>query len=1540
MATGTSINFDAQALHDQDEADFQREELERHHELKQLLTNALDDLSDDEVDSLSSHDVTSNRSLESPLSGHFRHPVPLRGTARAPWLSTSTSTPIRAPSGAGGPFYPQPQYNGKQLFMPQHGVLNPHQQNYPNVYVGEWVDNNMNHPNMGNLGKTDLGDEYNAHIGYGTRGYVQNDPSAEPYVQTETMPPSFPRGETVGGNEVVYDYHQPVYQQSNYAQNEQYANMNNIAGSGQYQHTDYALSNDPMSPHSTHSSSQPLVNGMPKMDIDTYQVKYTGAQNNQVPNVQTDEHQIQFSPRKDHIENDRSPIHRNGHSPVAQKSSPEEARPSMGETHGHIIDRRSVMEKEQDIYIQQGRSTESDQLAQLQILYKARGREVERLKKELTTVTEDNEREIRTLKHRVALLEGERDGARISETEAQSLLTESKQTNSLLDNKISTLQGQLNIATHGRDELQEKLEAAESTIETLNHQLITLGNTESLSRTKEQHDAVLANLQQRYDQDTYTLREKLDTATRDIELKDDEINMLRREISDVTKVTDENRVDHAETINRLTRSLEESQKQCRTLLESDSSQSNAELKQQLKQLESAKAISDTVYKDLQEEVSDLKEQLTMYESVSQFGLMQTTSCSDPSDSFSHLNIKKTLDWKTPRVYKGNKEKGDSNDTITQGETILNLKTELEKCLANYREKRQQVTRLQNELKDMKQSCTDHQATKEKLENQLGITKDTLHRLEAKVEFLQETNQGGQDGQRRGHPTLTEKNLQRTLDAANREIESLTQENMELKNRIDELSETERHLCELNQELNQRMSEQVHELDQEKCLAIERCREACLQLHEDSKLLLRQELEHETQQNVESIKAELERCQSELKETKDLYVQVCQEKDDIQDQMETAKQEEIDLLKAGLDKEKENALDDLRKSLDTKLSVQIETDRKNRKKEHEETFQKELDAKIAVAKVEWFEAHKLSKQQAVDTVLKNSEKSYRARMEKDVAAKVEQALAEAKDNWLKEVLLEKVQEEKVKWTNNDLKKMLEDERTKWNNNEFKKLLDEEKMKWNNTELNEKLREEKTKWINDELKTNIELERIKWNNTVLKTRIELERTKWVDNELKPLLKEEKLKWNTTELVEKLEQEKIKWKESELVKIQEQNEEKLNNEIKQKLFQEKIKWTNTDLVKRIEEEKIKWTNTDLVKRIEEEKIKWTKTDLVQRIEEEKIKWTNNEKQIIFDENNKWLQKELNQKLESEKRKWTNSELETIVDKEKSKWMDNEIRKLQGDNLKWLNNELKQQLEEEKKKWKSIELKKILEEERVKWAKLQKTSTENHRSTEIDSLHKENRQLQHKLRKFGDLWSKEKQKIIQEKDDERKRQIADIQEQCESDLKKFLAEHQHTLDTALKSTRDQASKEKSELMRLHEEEVKWLRAREKKSVENTKCQQTNNEQNNGRDVDVVLGQMKDFYIETVKKIKSDVLSHVASSNARATERIKTEIRRHRDMSRGPSTVNRDHKLPLTSQNLERVSNNLLTRKEGERPSNERGHERLSNDRGHERLSNDRGHE
>ena len=68
----------------------------------------------------------------------------------------------------------------------------------------------------------------------------------------------------------------------------------------------------------------------------------------------------------------------------------------------------------------------------------------------------------------------------------------------------------------------------------------------------------------------------------------------------------------------------------------------------------------------------------------------------------------------------------------------------------------------------------------------------------------------------------------------------------------------------------------------------------------------------------------------------------------------------------------------------------------------------------------------------------------------------------------------------------------------------------------------------------------------------------------------------------------------------------------------------------------------------------------------------------------------------------------------------------------------------------------------------------------------------MEHQLSSSHDKWLVERQKLIDQKDAERRKAVEEAQDQVEQDYRVFLTEHQDTLDKALKSAREEFATEK----------------------------------------------------------------------------------------------------------------------------------------------------
>ncbi|XP_062579081.1 centrosomal protein of 152 kDa-like, partial [Saccostrea cucullata] len=634
------------------------------------------------------------------------------------------------------------------------------------------------------------------------------------------------------------------------------------------------------------------------------------------------------------------------------------------------------------------------QFAQLQILYKARGSKLEEITRDFEQYKQETSREIRIYKHQISLAKGEKEGTSTSLKQCQDLLMEAKTENAQLKGKLQATESQVEALQRGKEEAVKSLQTAESTIETLNQQLAEMGASDSLNRARVEHERVLSGVQQKHDKEVKVLKEKIEDLTDKLNDSNAENSTLRQKLNESYKEAENSQISRAETINRLTHSLEDSQKQCRMLLESASSHEASQLKIQLQQCTASKKIADEMILSYQEEVKDLKEQLNMFEAASCLGVLsqETTRETIHDDSMMDLGIKKTIDFdETPEPIKfSSVPKGaESQDLVT------NLKIELERCLLSNKEKRIQVTKLQEELRTCKKDLEEFRMRCERAEKS---EKDLKSKLQEWEELVRSDDK----------VSAVEARLQKDIKNLKQEKEVLSEDVEDLKKRLEEVASSEEKLSEINQQLTQQMSQMVREYDQDKREALDRCQRACESVHETAKEQLRLHMIDEFtaektglitkyERECTQLRNDLNSALHEVDQVKQLYVKVCSEKDLLEEKMkkenETETFQKLQELRAELISEKDQAVEKVKEEMAAdKEKIRSEVT-ESLKKKTEEDIQKLLETKIAMCKMEWFEEQRSSKQAAVDNAVKLTEAEWRAKLETAVDTEVESRLQE-------------------------------------------------------------------------------------------------------------------------------------------------------------------------------------------------------------------------------------------------------------------------------------------------------------------------------------------------------------------------------------------------------------------------------------------------------------------------------------------------------------------------------------------------------------------
>ncbi|XP_062357251.1 centrosomal protein of 152 kDa [Cinclus cinclus] len=591
-------------------------------------------------------------------------------------------------------------------------------------------------------------------------------------------------------------------------------------------------------------------------------------------------------------------------------------------------------------------SSENMQILQLQVLNKARERQLEELNEKL----EKSAQQIRYLNHQLSMVKDEKDGLALSLHESQKLYQNGKEREMHLEGQIKALETQIQTLTTNEEQILKQSKVAEVAMESMQKQLLELQRSDALQRAREQHEAIISALKQKYEQQVLSLEQKLDTTQSALREQKEVCKNLGEHVKQLEKLLEETKCEKTEIINRLTRSLEESQKQCANLLQTGSVQETNQLRFQLQQAQSAQIISNNMNKALQEELMELKEEIALYESAARLGVFLNDAGGERhmslGDSYVELGIKK-ITGKKPRFCSAIQNR-DMDKELSKDEIIVELKAELERLLSSNKMKRNQITQLQNSLKDCQETLEEYKQLKAEKASRdpepVTNLKDASDNLKNEVLRLKKAN-----------------------EALLQEVEAHT-------SAIEELKENEEKLKSLNQDLCCQMRKMVQDFDHDKQEAIDRCERTYQQHHEDTKAhfekelmerfaVEKQQLVQTSEETISQLKDNIEELNKEITAVKECYIGVCREKDSLETTLRQKFQQEQQLkeekLKRQLLEEKEASLKLLRTELEEEHIRSMIAAKKQWLEEKSQQVQE-----VALAKVHWEKEEKENKEQVI------------------------------------------------------------------------------------------------------------------------------------------------------------------------------------------------------------------------------------------------------------------------------------------------------------------------------------------------------------------------------------------------------------------------------------------------------------------------------------------------------------------------------------------------------------------------------------------------
>uniref|UniRef100_A0A3P8W0E9 Centrosomal protein 152 n=1 Tax=Cynoglossus semilaevis TaxID=244447 RepID=A0A3P8W0E9_CYNSE len=612
-------------------------------------------------------------------------------------------------------------------------------------------------------------------------------------------------------------------------------------------------------------------------------------------------------------------------------------------------------------------TADKEQLAQQQILNKAKQRQIEDLEQKL----EDSRRNMRYLEHQFAIVKDERESLVVNLKESRRLVEEAKEQEGHMQNKVKALEQQIQVLTERDHENIKKQRVAEAAVDSMKQQMLELCRSDTLSRTREQHDRDLTVMKEQHEAALLDLQQKLDSVSQALSEQAEVSLMLREQLKKMERQREEEQLERARIINALTKRLEDSQQQCAKLLQTSSVQEMSEVQMKLQQVQSAKALSENMNKVLQEDLADLKEQITLYESAVKHGVIALDLSNDSehqlSESCMDLGLKK------------GKNGPLSDPKNPKDEAVQLLRLEMQRCLNSLKGKRQKISQLQEEL----QRC---QSQMNKLQTQLEEAK-----------------------------------LSSEVSSPNQKEKQHWQEQLEV-----ELKQNEERVKSANLELCTKMREMIQELDQEKQEAAHRAERIHQQYRDDvvnrvkTELMLEhdaqiEELSDQHQQQVQQLQTQLFDVNDKLLAVQECYISVCKEKDMLLEKID-GKEKEEDLIREN-EKEAER-LEEVRKGKHRETGeVTCQTDEVH---STNTTFTaEELEDRLSAQKHELqLEAEKV-KRKAVEEARRQVMRELQEKHLEDMAKQVEGAVTRAYSHWTEDLASlpeyqASIQREKDKW----------------------------------------------------------------------------------------------------------------------------------------------------------------------------------------------------------------------------------------------------------------------------------------------------------------------------------------------------------------------------------------------------------------------------------------------------------------------------------------------------------------------------------------------
>eukprot|EP00094_Tigriopus_californicus_P007440 TCALIF_07163-PA protein Name:"Similar to cep152 Centrosomal protein of 152 kDa (Xenopus laevis)" AED:0.03 eAED:0.03 QI:0/0.85/0.75/0.87/1/1/8/105/677 len=257
---------------------------------------------------------------------------------------------------------------------------------------------------------------------------------------------------------------------------------------------------------------------------------------------------------------------------------------------------------------------------QLEVLYLARGHEIDRLKHEIESLRGENGGENRRLKHELALLRADNERVNVQLEQSQHAYQSTADDNRALRSEIDALKGNVLKQEKSKEELIAHSEASDHMIQTLQQQLIDLQRKDTVLKAREHHDAIVSSLKERHENEVFNLEQEVDRLNAQLKRYENEMDSLRGKMNETQRQHESMLIEKSERIEDLSHRLAETQKKLTQVIVANSTHDMesrigdplkeiVDLKTKLGSITQQRHEQDKHIHDLMDEISELQKQL-------------------------------------------------------------------------------------------------------------------------------------------------------------------------------------------------------------------------------------------------------------------------------------------------------------------------------------------------------------------------------------------------------------------------------------------------------------------------------------------------------------------------------------------------------------------------------------------------------------------------------------------------------------------------------------------------------------------------------------------------------------------------------------------------------------------------------------------------------------------------------------------------------------------------------------------------------------------